>query len=434
MSDIRRQLEHLKSAAGSADSGASTSVKEKLNRLYNRTSTGSRQKFFAEEQVVRDRKRLEELVAGEYVNTHFGDIFRARTTYDVAYEHGNTTLESFREVNPVHLEQLGNLRIPPEQPLSRALFLDTEASGLSGGTGTYAFMVGLGYFLDEQFIVDQLFVDSYVKEEGMLDLLRDYLECASALITFNGKSFDVNLLETRFLLHGQESPFENMPHLDLLHPCRNLWNLDLENCRLQTLEREILHFYREGDTPGEEIPGIYFDFLHTGDPTGMAPVFEHNVHDIVSMVGVTMMLEQNYQGVRSIPGESGLTMFSRGKMHERLGEVQTALECYHATLEVDLSPNRRGQVLSRMAGLYKKREQWTEAVGLWERQVNTPGVFRLEPYEELAKYYEHQARDYEQAIGWVAAALAELPVHRDDDQASLEYRLERLYRKAEKNR
>ncbi|MEJ2051765.1 MAG: ribonuclease H-like domain-containing protein, partial [Calditrichota bacterium] len=256
-------------------------------------------------------------------------------------------------------------------------------------------------------------------------------DCASVLVTFNGKSFDLNLLETRFLLHGQANPFTEIPHLDLLHPCRNLWNLDLENCRLQTLEREILHFFREDDTPGEEIPGIYFDFLRTGDPTGIAEVFEHNVYDIVSMVGVTMMLEQNYQGIRPIPGESGLTMFSRGKMHERLGDGNVALECYESALRADLSSNRRSQLLSRMAGLHKKSEQWEQAVALWEQQISIAGVFRLEPYEELAKYYEHQCRDYARAMDYVTSALALLPEHREKDRTALGYRLKRLQRKTE---
>jgi len=379
--------------------------------------------------VVRSHKRLEELIPGEYLNTPFGDIYRARTTYDVQYRHGNSRLHSFWEVSTEYLKQLGRIDHGSDIDLQQTVFLDTEASGLSGGTGTYIFMVGLGYFTDAQFIVDQLFVDSYVKEEGMLDLLREYLAEASLLVTFNGKSFDLNLLQTRYLLHGQDDPFEGIPHLDLLHPCRNLWNLDLDNCRLQTLERDVLDFRREDDTPGEEVPNIYFEFIRSGDPGEIAGVFEHNGHDIVSLVAVTAMLEQNFQGIRHIPQESGLTMFSRGKIHERRGDYEAALECYTTAIAADVTAHRRNQIISQMAALYKQLQRWDQAVRWWQEQIESMPIFVLEPYRELAMYYEHQVKEYERAIEFVERALSVIPAHREAETADFRHRLQRLCRK-----
>lgn len=426
MSDIKRQLNHLR---GDKQEKSASSIKDKLDRLYSRT--GSEQKFFVEESVVRSHKRLEELVAGEYVNTPAGDVYRARTTYPLDHQHGTCDLSDFFDIEIEHLLKLGKMDESDSPDLRPALFLDTEASGLSGGSGTYAFMIGVGYFYKEEFIVDQLFVDSYAKEEGMLDLLREYLDPASFLVSFNGKSFDLNLLNTRYLMHRQESPFENIPHLDLLHPSRNLWNLNLENCRLQTLEREIFGFSREDDVPGEEVPGIYFEFIRTGDPTRIAGVFEHNVHDIVSLVAVTIMLEQNFRGMREIPGESGLTMFSRGRIFERRGEIEQAIRCYHEALNNELTVNRRNTILGMMASLYKKEGDWEHARNLWQQQISQLSIFTLEPYVEIAKYYEHQEKDYATALSYINEALQQLPTHRSNERDTLIYRTARLERRLE---
>jgi len=424
MSDIKKQLQHLR---GSTNEASTSTMKQKLDRLYNRTS--GKEKFFVEENVVRSHKRLEELVAGKYINTPNGDVYRARTKFPSDYEHGSCLLSDYFQVHSDHLAKLGKLAKEADLDLHGALFLDTEASGLSGGTGTYAFMIGVGYFYRDEFVVDQLFVDSYAKEEGMLDLLREYLEAVSFIISFNGKSFDLSLLETRYLIHGQESPFQGFPHLDLLHPSRNLWNLNLENCRLQTLEREIFGFIRTDDVPGEEVPGIYFEYIRSGDPTRIAGVFEHNVYDIVSLVTVTTMLEQNFRGERNIPNESGLTMFSRGKIYERRGDFEQAIECYYRALGDQLSANRRNAIHSKLAMLYKKTERWDEAIQLWEKQIHHLSIFSLEPYVELAKYYEHQVKDYSAAIDYVQLALDELPDHRADDYHELLHRHERLERR-----
>jgi hypothetical protein len=427
MSDIKRQLGHLRGESGKSQS-KNSSIKEKLDRLYNRDAP---EKYFPEEQVVRSHKRLEELITGEYVNTTAGDVFRARTQFDEEYVHGDVCINDVHSIDPERLAKLG--KISDRQPLDirRALFLDTEASGLSGGTGTYAFMIGIGYFEHDILYVDQLFVDSYAKEEGMLDILRDYCEQASMIVSFNGKSFDLSLLETRYLMHGQSSPFTKVPHLDLLHPARNLWNLDLQNCRLQTIEAEVLRFYRQDDTPGAEVPGIYFEFLRTGDPDEIAGVFEHNVHDIVSLVAVTTLLDQNFAGIRETPVESGLTSFSRGKIFEKQGDLEQAVECFRASLNTEVSSTRRQKILSSLAGIYKRQKRWELALPLWQKMIQQVNMFALEPYEELAKYYEHRVKNFSTALDYVEAALAQIPKHRTEDIAAMTHRRNRLQRKLE---
>ncbi|MCF7804287.1 MAG: ribonuclease H-like domain-containing protein [Candidatus Marinimicrobia bacterium] len=435
MSDIKRQLQQLHGSGDPSGGNGTSSIQEKLNRLYNRSgeSGGTAEKYFPEENVRRAYKRLEELVPGEYMNTPAGDIYRARTTYDADYIHGNCSIDEYFDIDIRRLFELGKLKDTEVPEHSGGLFLDTEASGLSGGTGTYAFMIGLGYFHENEFVVDQLFVDSYATEEGMLDLLREYVKASAFLVTFNGKSFDINLLNTRYAMHGQASPFDDMPHLDLLHPSRNLWDLTLENCKLQTLEREILEFARAHDTPGEEVPGIYFDFIRTGDPSEIAGVFEHNVHDIVSLVSVTIMLEQNFREIRSIPTENGLTMFSRARIYERRHDYENAIECYTKALEQDLTKSRRFTALGNIAALHKRGENWERAIYLWEEQIEVMPTFALEPYVELAKYYEHQEKNFVAAMEYVNTVIEQLPGHREDELAALEHRLNRLRRKLERD-
>lgn len=433
MSDIKRKLRQLRGTDEKSESSGSSQIQSKLNRIYQRADndSDSQAKFFPEESVLRAHKRLDELIPGEYINTPAGDIYRARTTYPSDHIHGNCSLNDLFDVQVDWLLQLGKVETTSLPELSHSLFFDTEASGLSGGTGTYAFLIGMGYFSQDQFVVDQLFVDSYAKEEGMLDLLRDYLETASLLVSFNGKSFDVNLMNTRYAMHGQLSPFEDLLHLDLLHPSRNLWNLTLDNCKLQTLERDILEFHREDDTPGEEVPGIYFDFIRTGDPEEIAGVFEHNVHDIVSLVTVTTVLEQNFHEERSVPTENGLTMFSRAKIYERNNQIRQAITCYEKALENEISRHRRFTILSRLAMLHKRQKEWPDAVNLWKKQIQVMPGFAMEPFEELAKYYEHQLKDLAKALHYTQRAITKLPDHRIDELNALEHRRKRVQKKLE---
>src|SRR5690348_5265084 len=171
---------------------------------------------------------------------------------------------------------------------SRLIFLDTETTGLAGGTGTCAFLIGVGAVEGTQFVVRQFFLREYPEEPAMLAALAELLKPFEGIVTFNGKTFDLPLLETRYALARMKSPFARLLHLDLLHPARRLWKLRLSSCKLGHLESEVLGVHREGDVDGSEIPGIYFDYLRTGNARGLQPVFYHNALDIVSLAGLTV--------------------------------------------------------------------------------------------------------------------------------------------------
>ncbi len=176
---------------------------------------------------------------------------------------------------------------PPD--VRRMLFLDTETTGL-GGPGTYAFLVGLGFVEDDAFVVRQHFIRSPDEEAAMLHAVAETLGECPTITTFNGVSFDVPLLRTRMRALGVKFSFRDILHCDLLYGARRLWQRRLPNCRLQTLEEGVLGFKRQGDVPSGDVPGLYFDFLETGDLDSLEGVFHHNVLDIISLAALMIAM------------------------------------------------------------------------------------------------------------------------------------------------
>ena len=175
----------------------------------------------------------------------------------------------------------------PLAPPAEWAFLDTETTGLAGGTGTCAFLVGVGRITPEGFRVRQFFMRDYCEEASLLDALARHLAPFRVLITYNGRTFDQPLLETRYRLNRSRPPFGKLEHLDLLYGARRLWKLRYETCRLVDLENQVLGFERQGDVPGALIPYLYFEYLRTGRAARLLPVFHHNATDILTLACLT---------------------------------------------------------------------------------------------------------------------------------------------------
>ena len=170
--------------------------------------------------------------------------------------------------------------------LERALFVDTETTGLAGGTGTYAFLVGCGWVEDGALRVEQYFMRDHADEPAMMAHLARLIARFDWTVSFNGKSFDLPLLRTRFIMNRRRTALDALGALDLLHVARRLWRYQLPRRDLGTLEREILGVERELDVPSHEIPDIYFRYLRTGDARELVPVVAHNRVDMVSMAAL----------------------------------------------------------------------------------------------------------------------------------------------------
>ena len=310
----------------------------------------------------------------------------------------------------------------------KALFLDTETTGLSGGAGTVAFLVGLGRIENGQFTVYQYLMPGYGAEPMLLEKTAALIREAEVLVTFNGRSFDVPLLRSRFVMCRMEDPTRDMPHLDLIHPARRAWKLRLKDCSLGHIEESVLGIHREHDIPGAEVPERYFAFLKCGDMALLQDIVDHNRQDIVSLGTLLTRLNRAYAA--PLEQTSMLDVFSLGKALEKRGERAGAGACYRlAARERPLSTLARlrerhvaGSANQRLSLMLRADRDWTEAERVWREMIER-GQMGVFPYVELAKLYEHRVREPREALRLTEAALALAP---DAEKDALERRRVRL--------
>ena len=372
-------------------------------------------------------RSLEEMPGAAIEETARGPILAVRSRFDLDHRHGRQRLAGGPAVG-----SLGLLSRPGAEPLEgrRLLFLDTETTGLAGGTGTYAFLVGLGFFDDEGFEVRQYFMRDLDEEPALLAAVEAVFQDFDGFVTYNGGGFDLPLLETRFVL-GRQRWRDDRVHLDLLGPARRLWSSRLADCRLATVERAVLRFTREDDLPGGSIPTAYFDYLRRKQPGQMPRVFEHNRHDLLSLAALTSWVAD---AVDRAPADDlhPEELAALGRLWERV-DVDRGLACYRMALDLGLSSPSREETLLRLALREKRRARWDEARVLWEAAIDGGG-FDPRPWEEMAKLYEHRWRDLGAALSVVEAALLSADRHGANPRVveALAHRSGRLTRKLER--
>jgi len=327
----------------------------------------------------------------------------------------------------------------------RRLFIDLETTGLSGGAGTVAFLVGCGFYDLGAFQVRQFLLTSYSAERALLTAVAEFFDDAELIVSYNGKTFDVPVMETRWSFHRMEMPLDGVPHFDALHAARRLWKPRTEDqteggCRLSTLERLLFDVRRVGDVPGFEIPSRYFHFMRTGDPRPLEPVLEHNRLDLVSLAAVTARAVQLVEaGADGCP--DGSQALAVGRIYERAGLLERAEACYRQASTCD-DVEVRCESLYRL-GLRCRRDRrygeaaahWREIVTLTERRSlrrdATAAALRQFAVEALAIHHEHRERDLETARELALFALDEGGDSRRAD--GYRHRLARLERKLEAN-
>jgi uncharacterized protein YprB with RNaseH-like and TPR domain len=374
---------------------------------------------------------IDSVVEGMFLPTRRGDVFIVEQTFKADYRHGLSSI--FCSFPLSLIAQWSNDSRLADITLSRFAFLDTETSGLAGGTGTYAFMVGIGRFVEDEFILRQFFMRDPAEESAMLEAIANFLAPAEALVTFNGKAFDAPLLTTRYRLHHIPVPHKGYAHLDLLPLARRLWRDRLESRALKYLEEHILGMTRSmEEVQGYEVPWLYFDYLRTGDARPLAGVFYHNAMDVVAMAAllthVNEMMENPYEG--SV--EHGLDFIALGKLFEDLGHWEEAARLFERGLELGLTEADFGLAVKRLSILQKKRGDFAEALRLWETAAANGHIYA---HIEIAKYYEHKCRDVESALRWTRSARehveqADLPSYvRKHWLEEISHRLARLDRK-----
>jgi uncharacterized protein len=374
---------------------------------------------------------IEQVIDGAFQETPHGEVFVVESHFPLDYRQGNFGLALNASLKTI-ADWAGEPRLL-DLNSQGFIFLDTETSGLAGGTGTYAFLVGVGRFGDNCFHLAQFFMRDPIEELAYLTALNRFLGPCSGLVTFNGKSFDVPLLNTRYITNGEYCILNNSAHVDLLPLARRLWRDRLPSRALGYLEEHILGAMRtQEDVPGWLIPTLYFDYLRTGNALPLRKVFYHNAMDILSMAALlnhmASLLENPYDGSVS----NATDLIAIGKLYEDLGQMDEASRCYTCGLSYDLPVEARQEAELRLSLLEKRRDNFPAAIEIWVQAARRKQVYA---FVELAKYYEHRARDLSQAFHWTQAALDRINdpgfprIERRQWKPDLEHRLERLQRK-----
>lgn len=306
------------------------------------------------------------------------------------------------------------------------LFFDTETTGLAGGSGTYAFLVGIGYYTEGEFVTEQLLMRDYADEPALLSYLSGVLAKKTSLVSFNGRSFDAQLLNTRYGMHRLAEPFGERAHLDLLYICRRLWGLSrLPDCRLETLEARVLGAPRHQDVPGWLIPTLFFDFIRDKNPAPLKGVLEHNRRDLLAMVALCSHLRKVFT---SAEVEDPYLSLGLARMWAALQDHDKSDRFFERAIrDRGLDPQAREKALILWARDLKRRDRGERAAMLWRRiLIHYPG--NLEATVELAKWLEHTRRDLHSALILVEGGLRDrsLPSRR---RRELEHRAERLRRR-----
>jgi uncharacterized protein YprB with RNaseH-like and TPR domain len=428
------------------------SLEERLRALGVKTGTAG----IAPHKAGRDRS-LESALGGHWMPTHRGDAFAVEQTFSIDYRHGAVPIRVDASLGTLSAwaadERVNGM------PISSFAFLDTETSGLAGGTGTYAFMVGVGRFeaapqtrpgssrsqgkkkrsadaAGGVFHLVQFFMPDPAEEAALLEALAGFLAPCAALVTFNGKAFDAPILRTRYVLNSIPVPFGEFAHVDLLPLARRLWRDRLPSRALKYLEENVLSAPRTSEeVPGYEIPWLYFDYLKSGDATPLSGVFYHNAMDIVAMAALFSHMAQMLADPHGSDLEHGLDVVALAKLFEDLSQPDDAALLYERGLKIGLPEEGFAQAVRRLSALQRRRGDLDAAVRLWEQAAAQGHIYA---HVELAKYYEHRRRDYGAALHWTKAALvhldeAEIPAYeRAHWRKELQHRLKRLEGKADK--
>lgn len=321
------------------------------------------------------------------------------------------------------------------------LLLDTETTGIAGGTGTYPFLVGVAWWDAGGLEIEQFFMREPSEEHSLLVALAERIAERPVLVSFNGKSFDWPLLETRYRMTRVIEPPAPHAHIDFLHPARNLWRLRLGSVRLPELERGVLGWNRGADVMSELIPQIYFEYLRGGPPEPLVPIFLHNQMDLRGLAGLaarTLALLENPETYGRDPTE----IFGLSRICERRGQRVRARKLYESSLAGELPAAASRMARRSLARLAKRDGDHALACQLWEQMLE-PSREGLEAYEQLAIYWEHRARDPRRAAAFARKALMEMrranrldllaPGAQSAWRLRFEQRLSRLERKARRS-
>jgi uncharacterized protein YprB with RNaseH-like and TPR domain len=358
----------------------------------------------------------------EEVETQFGRHYETEKLYERHRRHGSIGIADLEDL-PVDLLDTISSGLIRGVPPAKWCFLDTETTGLAGGSGTYAFLIGVGRITPQGFRVRQFFMREFGEEASQLSALQEHLKQFDVLITYNGRTFDQPLLETRFRMVRQRPPFGTLEHLDLLFGARRLWNLRFDSCRLVDLENQILGVERQGDLPGEMIPYFYFEYLRTHEIFRLMPIFHHNAVDILTLACLTAIVPRAFHAPERAQFAHAAEMVGLARWWRQADQHENALALFRQALDRELPDELLFRTMWDIAALEKKLGREHAALPMLTDLASARNPWRAPAFIELAKYYEHRERNYGMALEMARNAF-DL-----DPSDALRHRITRLEKK-----
>ena len=369
--DLKSRLSRLQTQVGTAAVPAAAPATA-ASSLHQRLAQLRTERLHTQRQIPAHAMPvpvLAEKLGGELLSD---GLIRIRSQIPLTDKCGAIELRSLQEYPrlPGESESVGPRRV----------YLDTETTGLSGGSGTLAFLVGLAVVEADAIVLTQFLLTRFAAETTLLAAIGESLSQQDRLVSYNGKSYDLPLLHTRFRMQGMTSPFDALPHLDLLHPVRRLFGHQWPDCRLTSLERHLLGFSRTDDLPGSEAPAAWFNFIRGGHGEMLVRVVDHNRQDIVSLAVAHSVLAQAIDRPRAFAVD--LYALARWLAETDMDAARALLQSHGDTL-CDEGKRLLGRML-RLAG------DWQGAVAIWETLADSGCSDSM---ERLAKYHEHVSKN-----------------------------------------
>lgn len=388
------------------------------------------------------------IIGAELCHNEMGSFLLRRKSLSLSDSQGIYKLEELRSI----ASELGAFQASDSHdPITERslLFLDTETTGLGIGAGNVAFMIGIGYYSEVAFVVEQLFIRNPAEELAMLHYLQNTLQRFTHLVTYNGRTFDWPLILNRFILNRLMAAHCELKHIDLLHPSRSVWKNTLPTCKLSQVEVDRLGVQRYDDVPGSLAPALYFQYLAEGNPTLLHGVFKHNEQDIVTLAALVIHFAKLLSGnlnLSLVPLEEQFrSALWLAKMNKHTYADELFDNVWQELLYGSFSNDAwRSDLPLRLAACYKQKHEHQRAVSLWHRWIDTrtsglPSI--IQPYVELAIYYEHRERDFDKALNLSRSAyemlrrrkaLRRSAAAESTEELDLKKRMDRLRTKLQK--
>ncbi len=396
------------------------STKEKLEKLVKMNSLKKKKR----KETLRHTKRHMIKVEGEDL------VFVEREyIYDINDKYGRISLNQWEDIESKTLSIISNdEEFDSIEPL-KLLYFDIETTGVSGGTGTIPFMLGFGYFENDYFKVKIFILRDISREEEYLEAINEFIKSLDfqGIVTYNGKAFDFNLMETRYILNRMVFPLSNYPHLDLLYSSRMLWKNTYESRKLGFLGENILGISREEDIPGSLIPSLYNSFLRTNRFELLEKVIEHNALDIVGLNALLLLVSLYMQDSSLIQDEGEL--FGKARIFERFGKIEDAEKIFEYLKDNSTRDEIIELSIKRLSDIKKKKKLFKEAEELWTELSKRGDKNSI---KDLSIHLEHRLKDYEKALELILNKIDDLNLT-ENQRADMEKRIKRLRTKIKKS-